>query len=316
MKKLALLMALSTALLACDKLKKAEEAADKVPELAAKTGEMGAKMDQTNDAIRLQKMQIAMDGMLSEKSLERLYPVPTGLMPFAKVFADAAHADELVELTYAWLKEIDEVMPLKHVDPASGQEIEYTKNEKAEILKQKFGRFQALSAIAGFIPDHTLDEMIESEVLGAGRYRETVMNILMLRAVFIRQVLLEESILKTGRFPSVGAAEKAIEYMSQVDRILRLPFRADIMIVTRGLEGPEGYNGSIANADLKMDADMMQFMTSGWGRIADITENGLSVVLRNDSEKPAINRQNYERDLRRRDRALEIAKQKANAWKK
>ncbi len=315
MKNFGLLVLMTLALLGCDKLNKADSALDSVAQMNTKMGEMNDGLLNTKEAVRLQKMTLCLDAMRTDYALERLFPVPTEIMPYARTFSEAATAHELVELTYLWLKEIDEITPLKKVGE-DGAEVDFTAAEQARTLSQKFGRFQALSAIAGFIPAQTLDQIVHEEILGSGRYRESALNLLMLRAVFLRQVLLEESILKKGKFASVGAAEVAVDYMSSVEKIARFPFVNEISLQTTGLTGPAGYNGSISNADLKMDADTLGFLTSGWSKIADAIENGLPIEIRNNTADPAVNKATQERDLNRKAKALSTVRAAAQAWKK
>ena len=150
-----ILGAVALTFMSCSDLDKARHSMDAVDTMQQKTSEMSDGMKSTNESIRQQKMLVCLDGMKSNYSLQHLYPIPSDLMPYAKTFAEAVRADEISELAYLWLKEIDEVSPLKNIGP-NGKEVDLTPEQQSQAMVQKFGRFQGLMAIAGFLPEQTV----------------------------------------------------------------------------------------------------------------------------------------------------------------
>lgn len=313
MKNLTLVILVSLSLIACDKLHKADTAMDSVNGMGDKMDKTVAELENTKEKIRMQEALISLKEIISTESMDRLFPVPTGLMPFAETFAKAATPKEIFQLTYLWLKEIDEIKPLNGFDSA-GKETSLSLEKQNQVLVEKFGRLQALMAIAGFAPQEKIDSMIETEIKGSGRFRKSVLNVLMFRALFLRQILLQESLLKYGRFESVGEAEEALKYTRQLDWILRLPFRSEISARTTGLKAPAGYE-VIGNLEIQMDTDTMSYMTSAWGTLAELTEKNLKLNLRSDSADLKENQAILARDQARAAAVIREAKAQAESWK-
>jgi len=299
-------------LVGCNQFKKIDDATDDVGQMKDRTTEMNEQMKSTNDSIRQQRLLLALENAVAESSLERLYPVPTGVMPGAKKFAEAVHADEVLDLTYLWLKEIDEVTPFAHLN-LDGTERGFDANEFNEILIKKYGRLQALFAIAGFLPETIVDEIIQNVVQGSGRYQTTALNLLMMRTLFCKQILLDENLLQDGAFKSVGEAEQALEYMDSVNKILRLPFASSLFLKTRGLNGPAGYNGPIANVDLTMDSDLTKSLADGWNQIVNASE-ALQIRDLKLGGNPTLDQKIVTRDRNRKNQVINKAQAEARTW--
>lgn len=291
--------------LGCSDIENARRSMDAVQSMGGKMDQTNDKLNRTDESIRLQKALISLQQITSDASMDRLYPVPTGLMPYAKTFAETATAREIVELTYLWLKEVDEVQPLKSFND-QGVEVARTAEQESRILIQKYGRIQALMAIAGFLPAATLQSLIETEITNNGRFAETGLNVLMMRVLFLRMVMLEESLYKRGSFASVGEAEEALKYMNQVQAVLDLPFASALSVKTRGLVGLGGYD-VIQNLDFTLNAEMKSLLSSGWNRLADLTLSSTTMTTRTFSNDPAKNASEQKQLAERRAAVLSAA---------
>ncbi len=198
-----------------------------------KTGEMSKKMDQTNDSVRMQKMAIALDQLEKPENQARISPVPTGLLAWAKVFAEAAKPSELAEFFYVSIKGLEEVNPATGLDK-DGMPIDYTDADKARVRLQKMASLSGLMAIAAFAQQEKIDEIIATEIKGNGRFQEASLAMLALRASFLRDTLLAQSLnVRTDSakvLTNSGMMNEALKYLYQLDQISRLPFHDDIYV--------------------------------------------------------------------------------------
>ncbi|WP_413943819.1 hypothetical protein [Bdellovibrio sp. HCB-162] len=245
--KVSLAGILLLSLAACD-LQEALDGTKKVPgkmdETNANMRKMLDEMKTTNKGVHDQSLLIPLENLIKEENQDTLAPVPFKLMPYGKKFAEAASAEELIDLTYLWLKEVDEALPNKDIDEATGEEVPYTKKQIQRINTQKLAKLTALQVIAGFTPQEVVQEIIHRNIIGeklegGRRFEETAYSFLMLRTMFIRDVLLKESILSTS-IDNVGKLEEAMKYIKKVDSIARLRFADKIQFKSHGLIDFEG----------------------------------------------------------------------------
>ncbi|HEX7675193.1 MAG TPA: hypothetical protein VF412_13545 [Bdellovibrio sp.] len=237
---------LCLALAACDAqdaIRSTKEIPEKMDQTNQNMANMLGEMKKTTTGVHDQSLLIPLENLLKEENHDSLSPVPFKLMPYGKKFAEAASASDLMDLTYLWLKEVDESLPAKDVDD-SGNEIPYTKKEIAHINNEKIAHIVALQVIAGFTPQETVDEIVQANIVGAGpdanrRFEQTALSFLMLRTMFIRDVLLNESLLASP-LDNVGKVEESMKYAKQVDYIARLRFADKIAFKTHGLLADNG----------------------------------------------------------------------------
>jgi hypothetical protein len=215
-----------------DSNKKMDEMGHKMDQTNRQMEDMVQRMDHTNGGIDKQSKLIPFENMLKSENTENLSPIPTRLMPFGKELALVISADDMVELTYLWLKEIDEVFPAHKMD-ANGNEVPYTQDEIDKINHDKLARLVGLQIIAGFLPQNVVNDMITKQVYTGGRYEDTVYTILMLRVQFIRDVMLDASLM-AAPLNNAGKIAQAVEYNKNIDFVAKLPFAAKISLKTKG----------------------------------------------------------------------------------
>ena len=116
------------------------------------------KLDKTNKSmedmlakLHDQSLAIPLDDLRKEENHDVLTPVPFKMIPYGQKFAEAATASELMDLTYLWLKEVDEGLPDKDIDETTGEEVPYTKKQIAHINHEKTALLVALQVVAGKI---------------------------------------------------------------------------------------------------------------------------------------------------------------------
>lgn len=259
MKKFSLIIAVAIALVGCDAI----DAIHATKEMNGKMDEMNASTEKLAEGVHLQSLVIPINELLKSDSFLKLSPFPTTIVLYAKPFAEEARPKELVELTYLWLKEIDEVLPEKDFDSEGNPYPENTVctgeclSRLNQTRREKIGKLMTLQAVAGFTPQSTVDALIRTQIYGDGRYYEAAMKLLMLRFVFIRDILLDNSLLNQN-LDKIGEVEEAVKYMGQLDDLARLPFAEQIQLTTRGVMKP------YLNAEYALDAETQAQLGTRW----------------------------------------------------
>lgn len=197
---------------------------------------MASGMDATVVGINDQRVMLPFQQLMDEANYEKLSPIPSQLMPWAQKFAQAIPAKDFAELTYLWLKEIREVNPLKELDK-EGNEIDFTSAQVNRINRVKLGRFYALLSVCGFLSDEKVNEIIDLHIKKYSRFEKTAYKILMMRAQFIRDVLLDQSLLSEP-LSTVGEVKETMMYIGQLDFVARLPFKSKVSYKVDGFLKP------------------------------------------------------------------------------
>lgn len=239
MKQIILCLPLLFALLGCD----AVDAIKATKAMPKKMDDMNRKMDQTNQGVHKQTLLIALDNLSRAENWEYVLPVPYDLMPYAKEFAEAATPQELLELTYLWLEKINNGRPTPPIgkdgdgNPFVREDGTFSPEAVKKINNEKMVRLIILQAMAGFAPQTTIDQMIQNEVYqagdGSGRLQSTLYSLLMMRVQFIRDVLLDNSVM-AAKMTHVGHFEKAIALLEQIEVVASLPFADEIQLKIKG----------------------------------------------------------------------------------
>lgn len=222
----------------------------KMDAMNEKMSQMQMEMSKTNESIRLQKVAIAKENLEDPRNAKILLPIPVGLMGYAKLFAENATLEEITGQIYLYLKEINDGVILKSVD-ASGNEKEFSPQEVNEINQMKLHKFSAAQSICGFLPQSVVDQLVKEYIYTEDRYQKTALNILMMRYQFLRDVMLNASLL-SETIDDVGSLEKAYEYINNMDWIARLPFIEKIQVKATGFLPPyPAVNETVSAASAK-----------------------------------------------------------------
>ncbi|WP_374029539.1 hypothetical protein [Bdellovibrio bacteriovorus] len=288
----------------------------KMDQMNANMKKMMDEMQTTNKGVHDQSLLIPMENLLKEENHDTLAPVPFKLMPFGKKFAEAATSEELIELTYLWLKEVDEAMPAKDVDD-DGNEVAYTKKQIQKINTYKLAKLTALQVIAGFTPQDTVQEIIQHYVVsnykdGGRRFEDTAYAFLMLRTMFIRDVLLKESILSTS-IDNVGKLEEAMKYIKKIDAIARLRFSEKIQFKSRGLVDNSGRQ--LAD-DMQPQEKFDRAVASNlWLSLREKAQEQMRVEQRNVGENPEEDHSLLQKEQQRLRYNMQLLEQAIEYWK-
>jgi hypothetical protein len=205
----------------------------KIDDTNGKIDDTNVELQKTSDAIRLQKLAIAKEGMEDPQNGVYLEPFPTGIVAFAKTFAETGTEEELVGQIYLYVTEINRSVPPKKVNE-KGEPVEYTAQEVQNIKQYKKQRLMAAKAVCAFIPQAMIDEIVKTEIVDGGRYKSTALAMLMFRFNFLGDILLDKSIMEEG-ITSVGMLEKALEYSRSMETVASYPFVSEITWDITGL---------------------------------------------------------------------------------
>lgn len=292
---------------ACSKLNNMMDMADKMDHTNEKMDNTyqqiqatNSEIKKTNKAVHDQTLMVALKEIEKIENADKLFPVPTSILPYAKAFAEEAKESEIVELTYAWIKDITEVAPMGDLD----------ENQQQTVLKDKLVHLYGLYSIASFIPDEMLNTIIETHIQGSSRFEETAMQILMMRVIFTRDVLLKESILAKS-ISNAGTLEEAIKYMDKVDFIMNLPYASDLSLRLF----PAGVKMEEPLVNESLNADGMKKTAAYWTKINNNATQGLKEFkAKSWTGDAAKDAQKLANEQNRFSVGLSKVQQKMNEW--
>lgn len=205
-----------------------------IDETNKKIDETNQKMASLKSAIHKQTLAAAMTELLKPENTRYLFP-PTSLMAAGQIFAEEATAEEVTELVYVYLKDIDEVLP---DDSLKGTDGKFSPSLIAETDHSKQAKFTILEVIAGLMPQENIEEAVTTQINGGGRYEAAARSLLMLRTLFMKSILVEEDLF-SRKLDNLGKVDEAVNRVSNLDWIARLPFTEAISVKTRGMLNPD-----------------------------------------------------------------------------
>ncbi|OFZ29791.1 MAG: hypothetical protein A2622_11285 [Bdellovibrionales bacterium RIFCSPHIGHO2_01_FULL_40_29] len=255
MKKLVLIAA-AVALTACGQIKNIMDGTEHLPDQIAETNR---GMAQTNESIRLQKLAVSLDHLMQEENQMFLSPIPGDMMGPGKLLAETLTAEEAVKLIYVKMVNINENT---YRDQYPEDEELKNAEQMRRFERSKLALFYSLQIVAGFLPDHVVQEIIHTEVMRGGRYFDTALQILSLRSSFYDKVMLKASLLK-DKLKTVGMVTTAIEYNEKIDFIAKLKFAPWIGIKITGFMNQE------MNAAMSVEKLDIAIAKNNWEIILD-----------------------------------------------
>lgn len=230
---------------------KMDQSNSNMNDMKSKMDVTNVKMDSTNQSIHKQTLLLALNDMLKPENSTYLYPAPTGMMPGGETFAQEATAEELAKLGFLFLKEIDEVSPDDSEKLADGT---WPPVLVAKIDHDKVVKFVGLQVIMGFAPQKTVEELVQTQIVAGGRYRKATLALLMLRASFINDLLLQQSLLDY-KLTEPGMIVEASNRAESLDYLARLSFKDEIKVKTLGMLDPS------QNIEMVLELNMKNIWT-------------------------------------------------------
>lgn len=241
----------------CSKLNNMFDMPDKMDKLTEKIDTTNGAVEKTNDkmksmqsALHKQVLLTAIQEASKPGNMEMIFPIPTGLMPSGKAFAESANAQEIMDFVYITMREIEEVNPLKGIDK-DGNPLPLTDADLDYLRANKLAKLYALMVIAGFTPDQydraadlkksqenksaevevrddTLSQIIDEQINQNGRHYDTAMAFMALRGYFLREVLLKLSLKvdpsAAETLHTKGLMEDALKYLVKLDQVSKASF--------------------------------------------------------------------------------------------
>jgi hypothetical protein len=230
------------------------------------------------------------------------------MMPFGKAFAEEAHEDELLDYIYLKIKEIQEVNPSNGVD-ANGNDIPLTTEQLNRLRINKMGTLYSLFIISGFIPDQILSNMVQHQILEGGRYYETTLNILMMRVIFLRDLMLDSDLLEKPLI-NAGMMTEAIKNLTKIEYVLELPFSSQVR-----LQVVDGVNHLVEVKDSLTADGSLAATRAEWKKAYNNALDGAQAFqkqsLTGDAQKDETL---YRREMAAQSQALSTMKKYADKW--
>jgi hypothetical protein len=186
------------------------------------------------------------------------------MMSASKIMAEALTADEALLFIKNYMIKVNEEIfedtyPLADKSTPEGQVqyFNFLKNKQADLLM--------ITLVSGFLPDETLQTMIDQES-EQGAYRDVLFATLKMRADFYNNVMLDAGLIGSGKkLETLGQIEKAIEYTDKIDFICRLPFADQIVMKVTGFTDD-------ANQALSAPLNV-QLALDDWKKVLDKAQN-------------------------------------------
>lgn len=289
MKRTILVLGILVSLTACGKLNETLERTksmpDKMDRMYAETTKLPCEL----------KSGISFEALLKEEMGRHLIPVPFDLMPFAKKFAQCASNQDLTEVIDLWLNKFNEVA--LEVENPTPEQIAKFDHEKLHMLS-------ALEAVAGFIPDDKVKQIVETQIRSDGPYRPAMMSMLMMRVRFLRDVLLNAKLFSKG-MSTVGHLQLAVSYAESIEYVSRLAFVEEISVEILGFMDPK------KNKSETMDPQLAQKI---WVKVREHAVRGIQVVPKDLTGTPAEDERLFRERQALLQQNLNLVDQRISDW--
>lgn len=196
----------------------------------------------TEELRRQEVVKTAVLELNDPKNYKKLSPVPVDLLAWAKKAAENMLVDdELIPYVYTKISDIETI---RYDDNNLGKPYDMNDPACVQFEMNKVGVFNAIAAMAAFLPESKVDRLVQ-RLQNSDEYSPTVISILALRAYFINNVLMNEK-YKQNKLVDIGSIEAAIDYNKKLERVLRLPFVADIKVEITGFVLLADYNTALS----------------------------------------------------------------------
>ena len=174
-----------------------------------------------------------------------------------------------------------------------------------KFMLNKSADLQMITLVSGFLPESTLQEMIDTQSQ-QGAYRDVLFAILKMRVNFFNDVMLEAGLIGGDKkLETIGQIEKAIEYGEKLDFICKLEFVNQIKMKITGF-------GEEQNESLSAVLDK-ELALKKWKKIQEKTEKDFKA--QSFSKDPLTNENEVKRFAQQHQQALAKIKAKLDAYK-
>jgi len=214
---------------ACDMLNMPKQTHDDMSSMKDSThkdmGDMQANMTEVK---REGKMGVALQNILLDENTQYLYPVPTGIMPWAQALADTLTENEFMKLMDDWQRRINQIaLTCDDIGGTKTNGVCGPANLLAESDHKKQATFWAMAAVSGLMSQANIEQAIETEYTEGGQYNEALYGVLAARQVFIQSILMDNMLMQKD-VDNLGKIVQAVQYAEQLQYINDLSFTSDI----------------------------------------------------------------------------------------
>lgn len=304
LKNIIILLVATMALSACE-LKSAIQSVNDMP---GKLDETNKQITNTNDNVHKQALQVAIDEMSKPENQQELFPLPAAMMPFGKAFAETAYENELLDYVFLKLKEVEEVNPTNGVD-ANGNDIPLTPDQLSKLYISKNGTLYSLFIISGYIPDQVMASIVQHQIVGNGLYQQLSLNILMMRVIFWRDLMLDSDLLEKPLTTS-GMMNEAIHRLSKIEYVLELPFVSQVK-----LDVKDGVHNLVNVSDSLTKNGSLDATVSEWKKAYNGAMSGAQAYQKQSYTGNAQQDEaNYRAETAAQSQALSTMKKYSDSW--
>jgi hypothetical protein len=237
--------------------------AGKMDQTNAQLDNTSAKMDQTNNTLGVvaaathkQIMSGGLDDMVTDENTKTLVPVPFGMLPGGKTFAEEAHEDDLVDWFYTQYKDLTEgtaddnqrvsVYVFVPKMDATGHEVlqaqyssrilaghpymvpqtswEFPSSYVDSFNRQKDIILNEMQVVAYFIPQPMIEQIVADQIEAGGLRQQTAFLILNLRDNFSRSAGLQNGLYTDVSKKDLDQIQEGIRIVNMIDYIAHLPY--------------------------------------------------------------------------------------------
>lgn len=275
-----------------DKMSRMLESTNQMNE---KTSKMLDNMTILNGTVEDQPILIPFESLLKQEYGKDLLPVPFDLMIFGQKYADNSKIGDLEKVFYLWMRKLNDVSLDK--DAPTPDDVDAFNHEKLHVM-------MVLELVAGLMSDQKVQALIADQIYTDGRYRDTVFQMLMLRARFLRDVLLNADLLGQPMV-SVGMLEESVKYADSLELLARLPFCRSLSVEISGFMPPQG------EVSETFDPAMAKKM---WEKIKRNAEGSLRLSEKDLSGSTDKDHQLFADQQRRYSEAMATVNQRISNW--
>lgn len=186
------------------------------------------QMKKTNETVEQEPVAIALEKMQDPQNGLALTPIPFDIMPWAETFGKYASNDQIIKIVYLWVQKLNQ--RAIEASPPTADQI-------AAFNHQQLQTLYALESVCGLLSDEKVQQIVADQITGAGRFQKAAMQMLMLRVIFIRDVMVHASLL-SDPLDNAGKLEFGVNYANSIEYVARLPFAADISVDIFGFLSP------------------------------------------------------------------------------
>jgi PBP1b-binding outer membrane lipoprotein LpoB len=300
MKISAIIILVAGVLVGCGKLNGTMDATQQMPDKMDQTFQQikttNDQMKTTNDTVKQEPVAIALEKLQDPANGSNLLPIPFDLMPWAETFGQYASTDQVIKIVYLWVQKLN-TTTLDIPNP--------TDADKAVFNQRLMQTFMSLESVCGLLPDDKVQQIVKEQIGDEGRFQTTAMQMLMLRVRFLRDVMINSSLLSEP-IDNAGKLEQGIAYANSIEYVARLPYANKISVDIVGFLPPIG--------EQKETLDPKSVATGAWSAIKTAVQIPDKPSADSMTGDPKLDKIRFDLEQKRKAAGLGTIDAKLKAW--